>query len=230
MPEHRRQERQAKAPPLLPGAPCTGPGRRQGMLRWSAQQPAYLMQYALALRPALAARDRLAGHASRLRSWNLPAEWVDPEDYLVSMAFLGRLDATSAEAMPQAVDLVARSMLTPHLELVGLGASGGRSEPRVVYAALRDGGGLLTDLHCDLCDAAGLVPERAFLPHIVICRPGARARNDCSGPARGDWPQLLEAHGQAEWGRIEVTEMVLLEGPSRPGAASRALARWSMAA
>jgi 2'-5' RNA ligase len=186
------------------------------------------MNHFIALRPSAEACDRLAALAQRFQAWNLPADWVDPDDYHVTLAFLGHLDAVEAGCMPQAIDLVASSLRRPALELVGLGAAGGRTEPRVVYAALRDAGGLLGDLHRDLCDAAGLTPERAFLPHITLCRPRPPGRGE--GPGHGDWRELLTAHGQAEWGPLAVSELVLFQSQARVMPRYRALARWPLAA
>ena len=188
-----------------------------------------VMKHFLALALADGPRERLVQLSERLRQWNLPARWVHPEDYHITVRFLGELDAVEAAAVPCAVELVAPAIARPALTLCGLGASGGRTEPRVVYAALADSAHRLAELHYDLSGALGLEPERAFLPHVTLCRPDARARNDCSGPPRGDWPQLLEANGQADWGACETTELVLYQSRAALRPRYHALARWRLA-
>jgi 2'-5' RNA ligase len=186
----------------------------------------------LALRLADAPRDRLAQVAERLRAWNLPAAWVHPEDYHLTLLFLGRLSADETSMLPAAVDLVASSLRRPRLRFAGLGATGGRTEPRVVYAACADAAGGCADMHLDLSDALGMKPEaRPFLPHVTVCRPKtATPREVREQPLMRDWPHLLEAHGQADWGDCETTHLVLYRSEPEGATRYRELASWPLAA
>lgn len=167
------------------------------------------MNHFLALRLTDECRDRLAEVCRRLQEWQLPASWVHPEDLHLTVLFLGRLDADEQRTLPYAIDQLASTIARPTLHLSGLGAVGGRSEPRVVYCAARDQEGAVHRTHADLCDAIGVRPERTFLPHITLCRPKTPER---WAPApRRDWPQLLEAHGLADWGECATTDLVLYQ-------------------
>jgi 2'-5' RNA ligase len=95
----------------------------------------------------------LAQVAERLQAWDLPAAWVDPEDYHLTVAFLGELDADEARLLPSAIDLVASGLRCPELRFSGIGAWGGRTEPKVVFAAVEDIGARCADIHQDLCAA-----------------------------------------------------------------------------
>lgn len=183
----------------------------------------------LALRLADGPRDRLAQVAERFQAWNLPASWVHPEDYHLTLLFLGKLDADEAGTVPQAVDLVANSLRRPSLRFVGLGASGGKNEPRVVYAALSDVEHACADMYGDLCDAMGMKPEPRFLPHVTICRPRPSTPRELSDqPLYRDWPHLLEANGQADWGDCETTHLVLYGTQVERIPRYRELASWPL--
>lgn len=177
------------------------------------------MNYFLALRPTRNVRERLAGVAERLRAWGLGARWVDPEDYHLTLCFLGRLDDAEARTIPWSINDVAGSLCGPTLHLPGLGAFAGKREPRVVYAAVGDESGWCMDLHLDLQDALGERPERHFHPHITLCRPQG-------GTDTGNWPGLLEAHGRADWGDCDVGELVYYRRRQGPGSRYEALERW----
>jgi 2'-5' RNA ligase len=182
----------------------------------------------LALRLADGPRDRLARVVERLQAWELPAAWVHPEDLHLTVRFLGRLDPDESAAIPHAIDLVAGAVRQPRLRLAGLGAWGGRNEPRVVFAALEDTEAACVGMHLDLSAAVGMEPEREFAPHITLCRPKPQRE---AVPPGCDWPQLLEAHGQADWGACETTHLVLYCAESdRDGPRYRELASWPLCA
>jgi len=172
------------------------------------------MKHFLALRLSDQPRDRLAAVADRLREWQLPATWVHPEDYHLTLVFLGRLDADEARTLPYSLGGVAEGLFRPSLRLSGLGATGGRTEPRAVYAGVADPEGLCRQAHLDLSAVLGLDPERAFMPHITLCRPRPPAAHDHGNPRRA-WPQLLEAHGLADWGDCPMTDLVLYRTSER---------------
>jgi RNA 2',3'-cyclic 3'-phosphodiesterase len=174
------------------------------------------MNHFLALRLADEPRDRLAALSTRLQEWNLPANWVHPDDLHLTLLFLGRCDADEARTLPYTIEDLAQSLPRPRLRLAGLGALGGRSEPRVVYAGLEDRDGACGVAHHDLCEALGMKPEARFHPHITLCRPrGPQPFELSQMSARRDWPCLLAAHGQADWGECPTTELVLYRSTDR---------------
>ena len=188
------------------------------------------MNHFLALRLADAPRDRLGDLARRLQEWNLPANWVHPEDYHLTLAFLGHCDPDEVRIIPSAIEELACGLPRPRLRLAGLGASGGRSEPRVVYAAAEDPEGACAAIHRDLCEMLSLKPEPRFLPHIALCRP--RPGNPVEAalrPARRDWPQLLEANGLADWGDCPTTDLILYRSTERTPRYAE-VARWPLLA
>jgi RNA 2',3'-cyclic 3'-phosphodiesterase len=183
------------------------------------------MNHFLALRLTDETRDRLAQIAGRLQAWDLSALWVSPQDYHLTVAFLGELDADEAHLLPSAIDLVAGGLRQPTLHFSGIGAWGGRHEPRVVFAALSDTETRCRDIHLDLCDAVAIAPERDFSPHITLCRPQRGAHQAAHGRT---WPDLFTAFGLADWGRCNVTDLVFCRRRAEPGPRYEELAAWPL--
>ncbi len=191
---------------------------------------AVAMRVFTALIPDDATRDRLAAIAERLRAWDLPATWVDPADYHLTLRFHGDVDDHGADFLPHAIEDVAGGVPRPDLRLIGLGATGTRGMgegcvPRMIYAAVGDPANWCQGVHNDLGNCLDEVPERGFKPHITLCRPLPMSpAAHAAVPAFRHWPHLLEAHGQADWGPCIGEAIELQAGP----APYRVLARWEL--
>ncbi len=181
----------------------------------------------LALRLSADSADRLTAVAERLRQWELPAQWTAPEAYHLTVRFLGDCDPTEAGMLPYAIAPLAEAFLPPRLRFVGLGGSGGRTEPKAVFVAVDDPAGACADLHRDLSDALDLSAEPAYRPHVTVCRPLPATRQSSALPLFRDWPHLMEAHGVADWGACDVTHVVL-HGRAGHDGDYRVLAEWPL--
>jgi 2'-5' RNA ligase len=98
------------------------------------------------------------------------ARWVDPENYHVTLRFIGDVD----EALAQDVASILGQVRRPALELRfdQLKSFGGR-KPRAIVAALAPTPGLieLQAEHERLMQRAGLAPEgRKYTPHVTLAR------------------------------------------------------------
>ncbi|HYE05275.1 MAG TPA: RNA 2',3'-cyclic phosphodiesterase [Planctomycetota bacterium] len=188
------------------------------------------MNHFLALKLDDASRDRLATHARRLQEWLLPAHWTHVEDYHLTLLFLGQVDADEMRTLPYSIEPVAHGLRAPRLRFAGLGAIGGRTEPRVVYAALSDADEVCAHASRDLAETLGVEGERRFLPHVTLCRPRPPmpGEREVAG-GRRDWPQLLEANGLADWGTCAVTDLVLYRSTERTPR-YEAIASWKLLA
>jgi 2'-5' RNA ligase len=172
------------------------------------------MNHFFALRPDLDTCERLAGIAERLRRWGLPATWVMPDDLHLTVLFLGPVDAEEAQWLPASAAPVAEAVRRPRLRLTGLGAwgsrnGGGQTVPRTVFAAVADAEESCKGLHADLSDVLDMPLEADFRPHVTLCHPQPRSVGDSDFPKVGSWPELLEAHGLAEWGEAVFESLVL---------------------
>lgn len=180
----------------------------------------------LGLRLDRASGDRLQAVAERLRAWDLPARWTHPADYHLTLLFLGPVDDAEASYLPAALDEVAGSLRAPALRFSGLGADGSSGDgPKYVFAAVDDPEQACDGMRRDLCEAMDLRPEPRFRPHVTLCRPQPVP----SGlPLMRDWPHLLEAHGQADWGSCVVEAVVLWRSAGAGATRYEALASWTL--
>lgn len=107
---------------------------------------------------------------SFLRGGLPAARWIDPENYHLTLRFVGDVDARTADELVAGFDRIARAPVA--LEFRGLGAFGSK-KPHSVYAAAVPTPELL-DLQADLdrvCRRLGLPADpRRFTPHVTVAR------------------------------------------------------------
>ena len=189
------------------------------------------MNHFLALRLTPDTRDRLGAVSERLQRWGLPAAWVHPDDLHITVLFLGHLDDQEAHLIPTLAEPCAACLRRPQLKLSGMGAFGGRSAPQVVYAAVTDAERACHGMHQDLAELLEVTAERDFFPHVTVCRPRAASQRDLREAApNASWPQLLEAHGLADWGSCDTEALVFYRSEqfSPTGLRYHELASWPL--
>jgi RNA 2',3'-cyclic 3'-phosphodiesterase len=177
--------------------------------------------YFIALRLSPNSSERLQQNVEQLKKWDLTAEWTHPQDYHITVSFLGPLTHEEVHLIPSAIDLLVSSWKRPPLTFAGLGARAGRHLPQSVYVALSDPQGICQDFHRDLNDALEVRDARPFLPHVTLCRPRSSAREAQEQPR---WYELFSAFGVVEWGACECDELALFV--RRKGAHERDAARY----
>src|SRR4051794_39336828 len=114
--------------------------------------------------------DSVRESLSVLRGGLPGARWIDPENYHLTLRFIGDVDDSVAREIAYMLGQVRRR--TFRLQLDGLASFGGR-RPRAVIAttaatpALHD----LQSEHERLMQRVGLEPEgRKFTPHVTLAR------------------------------------------------------------
>lgn len=98
------------------------------------------------------------------------ARWIDPENYHVTLRFIGDVDGTTARDFTQALGEIEAAPF--ELRLDGLGSFGGR-KPRQLFASVAPCEALDTLQRANERAArqAGLEPEpRNFKPHVTLAR------------------------------------------------------------
>jgi RNA 2',3'-cyclic 3'-phosphodiesterase len=98
------------------------------------------------------------------------ARWIDPENYHLTLRFIGDVDDTVAREVASMLGKVSRPPL--ELRFDGLSSFGGR-RPRAVIATLAQTPALmeLQAEHERLMQRVGLEPEgRKFTPHVTLAR------------------------------------------------------------
>ena len=107
---------------------------------------------------------------SMLRGGLPGARWIDPENYHLTLRFIGDVDDMTAHEAASALGRVRRGAFD--LRLDGLTAFGGR-KPRAVVASMSTPPALI-DLQAEqerLMQRIGLAPEgRKYIPHVTLAR------------------------------------------------------------
>jgi 2'-5' RNA ligase len=99
------------------------------------------------------------------------ARWVDPENYHITLRFIGDVDGRTAGEVIDALDRLANSQAFS-IKLDHLGAFGG-DKPRALFAGV-EVNSTLTQLQAAqerVLQRLGLEPEsRKFTPHVTLAR------------------------------------------------------------
>jgi 2'-5' RNA ligase len=112
----------------------------------------------------------IAQSLSMLRGGLPGARWIDPENYHVTLRFIGDIDDAMAREIAYLLEHVRRRGFEARFN--GLSSFGGR-RPRAVIAALPPVAPLieLQAEHERIMQRVGLEPERRkFLPHVTLAR------------------------------------------------------------
>jgi RNA 2',3'-cyclic 3'-phosphodiesterase len=118
-------------------------------------------------------RARIHRAAAPLRDEGLPVRWLDPENYHLTLKFLGNVRQERADEVRAIMQRVAGTTLPFSLALGGFGAFPTVRKPRVVWlgivasAELRC---LKQDLEWGLADAGFEAETRDFHPHLTLGR------------------------------------------------------------
>jgi 2'-5' RNA ligase len=114
--------------------------------------------------------EEVGASLSMLRGGLPGARWIDPENYHLTLRFIGDIDDRLARDIAFMLGDINRSPFEMRLE--GLSSFGGR-RPRAVIAAVAPSASLneLQAEHERLMQRVGLDPEgRKFSPHITLAR------------------------------------------------------------
>jgi len=137
------------------------------------------------------------------------ARWIDPENYHLTLRFIGDIDDGLARDIASLLGGVQRAPF--ELRLDGLSSFGGR-KPRALVAAAVPVAPLM-DLHAEherLLQRLGLEPEgRKYMPHVALAR-----LRDSSSRQVADY---LAARGYFRFLRFEVSRFVLFSARSQGG-------------
>ncbi|SHO65262.1 2'-5' RNA ligase [Pseudoxanthobacter soli DSM 19599] len=98
------------------------------------------------------------------------ARWIDPENYHITLRFIGDIDDRTADEIADALMRVRRASVRVHIS--GLGSFGG-DKPHTLFARVAPSTALgeLQAEHERILQRLGLPPEgRKFTPHITLAR------------------------------------------------------------
>jgi 2'-5' RNA ligase len=146
---------------------------------------------------------------SMLRGGLPGARWIDPDNYHLTLRFIGDVDDATAHEAADALDRVRRAPFDLHLD--GVIAFGGR-KPRAIVAAMSAPSALI-ELQAEqerLMQRIGLAPEgRKYIPHVTL----ARLRQSSSR----DVADYLAARGMFRTPEFHVERFVLFSSRNSTG-------------
>ncbi len=152
--------------------------------------------------------DIVAALAS-LRGGLPGARWIDPENYHLTLRFIGDIDDATAHEVASVLGRVKRSTFELHLE--GLGSFGGR-KPRAVVANVAPAPALI-EAQAEqerLFQRIGLAPEgRKYIPHVTLARLRATSSRDVA--------DYLATRGYFRTASFPVTRFVLFSSRDSVG-------------
>ena len=112
----------------------------------------------------------LAAELALMRGGLSGARWIDPENYHVTLRFIGDIDLPTAREVAAALDDIPRASVPVTLE--GLDCFGG-DKPRAIVAKVQPSSALV-ELQAEqerLMRRLGLPAEaRKFMPHVTLAR------------------------------------------------------------
>jgi 2'-5' RNA ligase len=176
-----------------------------------------------------ATRAAIASASANLRAHagDLPVSWVAPDNFHITLKFLGGVDEGRVGPLAEALREAALGHRAFSLEVAGLGAFPSAARPRVLWAGVASGREPLTAL-ADSVERAmasqGFPREdRAFSAHVTL----GRVREPRRAPALA---AALTAGAFRPLGRVSVEAVALMRSDLSPrGARYRELARLPLA-
>lgn len=128
---------------------------------------------------------RIHREAGALRKQGLPVRWVEPENFHVTLKFLGEVRREDVEPVKEAVAKAAAANGPFEAHVAGFGAFPTIRKPRVLWIGVEPSPSLRClkqDLEWALADAGYDREARAFHPHLTL---GRAADDGAAGAFRG---------------------------------------------
>jgi RNA 2',3'-cyclic 3'-phosphodiesterase len=118
---------------------------------------------------ALEIPSEIGQSMAQLRGGLPGARWIDPENYHLTLRFIGDIDDALADEIADRLGQVARRKFS--LQIEGLDSFGG-NKPRAVVAAVSPVSALveLQAEHERIMQRVGLEAERKYRPHVTLAR------------------------------------------------------------
>ena len=138
------------------------------------------------------------------------ARWIEPENYHITLRFIGDVDNQTANEVMNNLDYLSESLRFP-IRLTHLGTFGG-DKPRALYAGVESSEPLsrLQAAHERMLQRSGLPPEgRKFVPHVSLAR--------LRGTAAGEVARYIAEAGRFEPLQFAVARFVLFSSRDSVG-------------
>jgi 2'-5' RNA ligase len=173
-----------------------------------------------------AVRNEITGVQQEMRQLVSPAavRWTKPEQFHLTLRFLGSVPAGRVAALQEAVNAVCRGSPALHLRAQDTGFFPNARSPRVIWVGVNDGEGRLADLQKKIEAAVQPFTQEPgterFAGHVTLGRVKFLKRLEI---------EKLAAHAQAiqdrRFGEWMANEVELIRSDLLPAGASHTLIR-----
>ncbi len=124
-----------------------------------------------------------AAHIARKQSPDAPLRWLDPQNYHITLRFLGDTEPVLVDRIAAALDRVATGGRPAQIGVDGTGCFPNCRRPRVVFFRVVDSQKRLDTLHrllqTALYELVDIAPEnRSLRPHITAAYAKGQSPND----------------------------------------------------
>ncbi len=131
-------------------------------------------------------------------------KWVHPEDYHLTLKFIGDVSSASVSSLETKLGQIAARSMPFGLSIKGIGTFGSPQTPSVLWAGISGNMQVLQQLQTDVEQQAaelGYAPEaRAYAPHVTLARRYAGNSKDKSAQLLQTASQAIMPSGfSAEW-------------------------------
>jgi RNA 2',3'-cyclic 3'-phosphodiesterase len=143
------------------------------------------MRLFIALNLPESERERIFEAAMPLREEGFPVRWIEPENFHLTLKFLGQVRSETLPAVEQVVRKVAAQTQAFQVSLGGFGAFPTIRRPRVLWVGVEPSPALRClkqDLEWGLASHGFERETRAFHPHVTL---GRAAEEEGAGVFRG---------------------------------------------
>lgn len=119
-------------------------------------------------------KDTLAQQTALWKKGSFFQTWVHPQDYHLTLKFLGETPAGLLPPLKEALHTVARKHAPFSLTLEGMGTFGQLRRPRILWLGVKGEGAALASLQRDVEEELATLgfkkEERPFRPHLTLAR------------------------------------------------------------
>ncbi len=117
-------------------------------------------------------KEHLSDIARHLRRSDVDASWIRPDNYHLTLKFLGEINETLIPPLTEKIDQLCEQHNAFTAHLYDLGFFPTPKRPRILHAAVKEHQPFTQiALHLDrLVQPLGFSPEQRFHPHITLAR------------------------------------------------------------
>jgi len=152
-------------------------------------------------------RNSLRAAQQALVAQGFRARWTKPDQFHITLKFLGEIPAPMVESVAEATEAAIRGWRPFTLSFAGVGAFPDWARPRVLWAGVAAGQSALTALAGDVDAALASLgfarEERPFQAHVTL---GRIQQGALQGAPKGAPPKVALAAGPERVGRVVVYE------------------------